>query len=480
MAKDLLKLQRSPELNLRTLLRPAVFVPESKALNELLRDFRSNRNHLAIVIDEFGNTAGLLTIEDVLEEIVGEIEDEFDDKDGESEHLHAGRRQPARGRRRRRSRRSTRPSTSRLPTDEFDTIGGLVAQELGRVPRRGESVTIGGLRLHGDADARRRGALVQGRRAPPKTRSAPTARRAPRSRRRSRAGRAGRVAAASPRSARCRRSPSSHTDALAAAAARDRAAGLARRRAPSPRRAALLGWRLRHGLAVRRHLVAVRQHAPLRRPAGVAGGAGGAARCRAFLSLYLAAAMAAVARWRRASPLARRALFAGAWLLAELARGVIFTGFPWVASGYAHVDSPLGGLAPWIGVYGIGAVVAGAGRGLRLQPAAASRAPGWRRRGAAAGDARRSARSPAASTSRRPAGTLSVSLLQGNVPQDEKFAAALPAAGAGLATAAQLAGARGDLVVGPETVIPLLPEQLDAGLLAGAARALSRSRAGPR
>jgi magnesium and cobalt transporter len=84
MAKDLLKLQRAPELNLRTLLRPAVFVPESKRLNELLRDFRSNRNHLAIVIDEFGNTAGLITIEDVLEEIVGEIEDEFDEEEAEN------------------------------------------------------------------------------------------------------------------------------------------------------------------------------------------------------------------------------------------------------------------------------------------------------------------------------------------------------------------------------------------------------------
>ncbi|MDP1136689.1 CBS domain-containing protein, partial [Klebsiella pneumoniae] len=73
LAKDLLKMQRAPELNLRALLRPAVFVPESKGLNELLRDFRSNRSHLAIVIDEFGNTAGLITIEDVLEEIVGEI-----------------------------------------------------------------------------------------------------------------------------------------------------------------------------------------------------------------------------------------------------------------------------------------------------------------------------------------------------------------------------------------------------------------------
>ncbi|MEQ1686396.1 MAG: transporter associated domain-containing protein [Burkholderiaceae bacterium] len=144
MAKDLLKLQRSPDLNLRTLLRPAVFVPESKGLNELLRDFRSNRNHLAIVIDEFGSTAGLITIEDVLEEIVGEIEDEFDDKDGES-----GIYTLADG-----SQRVAgdvdiaavnEAFTTALPHDEFDSIGGLVAHELGRVPRRGEAVIVGEL-----------------------------------------------------------------------------------------------------------------------------------------------------------------------------------------------------------------------------------------------------------------------------------------------------------------------------------------------
>ena len=76
LAKDLLKLQRAPELNIRALLRPPVFVPETKRLNDLLRDFQSNHNHLAIVIDEFGRLAGLITIEDVLEQIVGEIEDE--------------------------------------------------------------------------------------------------------------------------------------------------------------------------------------------------------------------------------------------------------------------------------------------------------------------------------------------------------------------------------------------------------------------
>ena len=147
MAKDLLKLQRAPELNLRTLLRPAVFVPESKNLNELLRDFRSNRNHLAIVIDEFGQTAGLITIEDVLEEIVGEIEDEFDDRDRPDSAIYT----LADG-----SHRVAGDATIsavneafgvQFPQDEFDTIGGFVAHEHGRVPRRGEVVDIAPLRF---------------------------------------------------------------------------------------------------------------------------------------------------------------------------------------------------------------------------------------------------------------------------------------------------------------------------------------------
>ena len=144
MAKDLLKLQRSPDLNLRTLLRPAVFVPESKGLNELLRDFRSNRNHLAIVIDEFGTTAGLITIEDVLEEIVGEIEDEFDDKDGESGiYTLADGSQRVAGDVEIEAVNEAFGTV--LPTDDFETIGGLVSHEAGHVPRRGESVTVGGL-----------------------------------------------------------------------------------------------------------------------------------------------------------------------------------------------------------------------------------------------------------------------------------------------------------------------------------------------
>lgn len=145
MAKDLLKLQRAPELNLRTLLRPAVFVPESKGLNELLRDFRTNRNHLALVVDEFGTTAGLITIEDVLEEIVGEIEDEFDERDAAGSGLYT----LADGSQRVAGDADISVVNQafglHISEEDFDTIGGYVAHEFGRVPRRGEVVTLHGL-----------------------------------------------------------------------------------------------------------------------------------------------------------------------------------------------------------------------------------------------------------------------------------------------------------------------------------------------
>jgi magnesium and cobalt transporter len=150
MAKDLLKLQRAPELNIRALLRPAVFVPESKGLNDLLRDFQSNHNHLAIVIDEFGRVAGLVTIEDVLEEIVGEIEDEFDIAEDDGDIF---------GLADRTYRVSGDTTVERVANafditiesadseDEFDTIGGLIAHEMGHVPRRGEQHVLAGLKF---------------------------------------------------------------------------------------------------------------------------------------------------------------------------------------------------------------------------------------------------------------------------------------------------------------------------------------------
>jgi apolipoprotein N-acyltransferase len=172
--------------------------------------------------------------------------------------------------------------------------------------------------------------------------------------------------------------------------------------------------------------------------------------------------MAAVARWRGSGVLRFSLVFAAAWLLAELARGVFFTGFPWLASGYAHVDTPLAGFAPWLGVYGLGALAAGLAAGLAV---AATRG-----RRALAGPVAMLALALVAGELlgrwdfTAPSGTLSVSLLQGNVPQDEKFSARyVPEALAG--TAAQFAAARGALVVGPETVIPLLPSQLDPAFM---------------
>ena len=148
MAKDLLKLQRAPELNIRALLRPAVFVPETKGLNDLLRDFRGTRNHLAIVIDEFGRVAGLITIEDVLEQIVGEIEDEFDVEDDEGDVFalpDGGYRVNGDAPLERVAAAFSVDLQTREDADDFDTIGGLVAHEMGHVPKRGERHVLVGL-----------------------------------------------------------------------------------------------------------------------------------------------------------------------------------------------------------------------------------------------------------------------------------------------------------------------------------------------
>ena len=176
------------------------------------------------------------------------------------------------------------------------------------------------------------------------------------------------------------------------------------------------------------------------------------------LALCLAGAMALVARARRGRVVPDALLFALAWLAAELARGLLFTGFPWAASGYAHVDSPLAGWAPWIGVYGIGALLAFTAALL------AGLARDLRRAGVALAAAAVLVWAAPFALARieftRPTSTLRVRLLQTNVPQDEKFAVEhLPATLGWLATA--LKASEGDLVVAPETAVPLLPTQLD-------------------
>ncbi len=146
LAKDLLRLALASEegegsLDIREVLRPAVFVPESKRLNVLLKEFRASRNHMAIVVDEYGGVAGLVTIEDVLEQIVGEIDDEHDEAEGafvlrqDKERYQVRALTPI--------GEFNRYFGSDFSDAEFDTIGGLVMHEFGHMPKRGESTAIG-------------------------------------------------------------------------------------------------------------------------------------------------------------------------------------------------------------------------------------------------------------------------------------------------------------------------------------------------
>jgi hemolysin (HlyC) family protein len=156
LAKDLLRYYAGEEeFNVREMLRPAVFVPESKRLNVLLREFRASRNHMAIVVDEYGGVAGLLTIEDVLEQIVGDIEDEYDFDEIADNIL-----PESSGQYRVKAQTEIADFNAVFGTElgdaEYDTVGGLVISRFGRVPKRGESIVIEGFRFQVmRADSRR-------------------------------------------------------------------------------------------------------------------------------------------------------------------------------------------------------------------------------------------------------------------------------------------------------------------------------------
>jgi magnesium and cobalt transporter len=142
LAKDLLRYYAGEEeFNVREMLRPAVFIPESKPLNVLLKEFRKNRNHIAIVVDEYGGVAGLITIEDVLEQIVGDIEDEYDFDEAEDNIV-----QEKRGIYRVKALTEIADFNAAFGTafsdEAFDTVGGLVLKRFGRVPKRGEQLMI--------------------------------------------------------------------------------------------------------------------------------------------------------------------------------------------------------------------------------------------------------------------------------------------------------------------------------------------------
>jgi magnesium and cobalt transporter len=146
LAKDLLRYYTEDDFDLRSMLRPAVFIPESKPLNVLLRDFRANRNHMAIVVDEYGGVAGLITIEDVLEQIVGDIEDEYD-FDEAADNIVAEKGDRFRVKALTEIAAFNEAFGTTFSDQEFDTVGGLITDHFGRVPRRGDATEIEGLRF---------------------------------------------------------------------------------------------------------------------------------------------------------------------------------------------------------------------------------------------------------------------------------------------------------------------------------------------
>lgn len=245
-------------------------------------------------------------------------------------------------------------------------------------------------------------------------------------------------------------------------------AGLVRH-APSARQAAGLGWVFAIAWLAGTWwwlFISMHVYGGLAAPLAVAA----VLALAAFLGLYYALAAGVARRSGAGGGPGGALVFAGAWLLAELMRGTLFTGFPWGAGGYAHVEGPLASLAPWLGVYGIGFVASLLAALLAdaLGHGAVERAGSGRRAWTALAVMALAVLAvpllPAQEASRS-AGRLSVALLQGNIPQDEKFQA-----GSGIPLALdwyarELRAARADLVVAPETAIPLLPSQLQPGYL---------------
>ena len=157
LAKDLLKLfaaGKDERFDIREYMRPVVFVPESKRLNVLLKEFRRNRNHMAMVVDEYGGVSGLVTIEDVIEQIIGEIDDEFDVEEDQNIRKEADRQFAVRGVTR--LEEFNEYFGTEFSDEEFDTVAGLIMKQLGRLPRRGESLSIDGFEFRVVRGDRRR------------------------------------------------------------------------------------------------------------------------------------------------------------------------------------------------------------------------------------------------------------------------------------------------------------------------------------
>jgi hypothetical protein len=454
LAKELLNYYRNPEgFSLRDTLRPAVFVPESKRLNVLLREFRSNRNHIAIVVDEYGGVSGLVTIEDVLEQIVGDIEDEYDFDETEDNIIAEGA-----GRFRVKAQTEIADFNGRfgshLSDDAVDTVGGP-----------------GRARVRPAAQARRQ---RHDRRVPVprRARGQPPHPHA--------AGREDRAAG------RRRRRPEPSLRARAALAALAGALtvfgyapfGVALapiatlavlfglwRDAPTPRAAAVTGFAFGAGLfgaGVSWIAIALERFGGMPAPLAILGIAGFCA----YLALWPALAGWAVARVAPAASAARLVAAAGAWTLAEWLRGFVLSGFPWLAVGHAELPgSSLAGYAPVGGVFAVSLAVAvcaallawlvdAIGRGARAEALGAA--------GTIAAIFVAGAALDGVEWTRPHAAPVAVSLVQGNIAQEEKFDPELRERAFRI-YAELVATAKGTIVVLPESAFPVFAHQVPAG-----------------
>jgi Mg2+/Co2+ transporter CorC len=368
LAKELLNYYANPEsFDLKDTFRPVVFVPESKRLNVLLRDFRANRNHMAIVVDEYGGVSGLVTIEDVLEQIVGDIEDEYDFDESEDNII-----AETNGRYRVKAQTEIADFNEHFGTDfaddEFDTVGGLVLQAFGRLPKRGETTTIGDFRFRVIRAGQPPAVHAASRTACPNTcRRRRAALPGMRERRRAKPG-------AGPHAAWREGEPAPSPTLFIAAIALGAATvfGFAPfafsgvpvvtlallfalwQNAPSARNAAWIGFGFGLGLlevGASWLYIALHNFGGMPLPLAAIGTAGFCA----YLALYPALAGWLAVRWTPPRSLARVVAAAAAWTLTEWMRSLDIAGFPWLIVGYSQLtqstSSPLAGYAPLGGVW---------------------------------------------------------------------------------------------------------------------------------
>ena len=474
LAKDLLRCMLEPGIEVRSLVRPAVFIPESKRLNVLLREFRVSRNHQAIVIDEHGGISGLVTMEDVLEQIVGDIEDEFDETEEDSIFPRA--RTSGACARPPRSRTSTTCSAASCPTTSTtaSAAGWAAAWAASRAVAITPKSTVCASRSPAATPAAPSGCVCDAWPGPIPPQSHRSMSPTPRGR--LLRGAAGLTLAGAAHALTFAPGP---LPGWALAITQVLALAVAARvtlYAPSARQSWARGWLFSfatYALGLYWIFISLHRYGDLAAPLAAAA----VLLLSAFLAIFPATACALARRYAPLEPdspparaLTGALTWAALWAGFEWVRAVLLTGFPWLNIGYAHVDSPLAGWAPLLGVHGMALLAAFAAAAIATLWQPSRKTPLDGRRALAAGLALALAATGwllARIDWSRPFGEpLNVRLIQGNIEQSQKFDPALLDQSLRrhleLAALPPMPGEPApQLTILPETVMPVFQNQLD-------------------